>query len=83
MNNNAPTMSMHIINELITCLTDEQLERQIMTADFLCVFEYERTSVHHDAYQELIVLCKGEQERRIQLAIRRSEVDIHPDDLPF
>lgn len=83
MNNNEPTMSMYIINELVSCLTDEQLERQIYTADFLVVFEYDRTSTQQDAYLELIVLCKREQERRKKRAIRLSEVDIHPDDLPF
>ncbi len=84
MNNNAPTMSMYIIDELIRSLTDEQLEHHIYTADFLDVFDYDKTQTQEDAYSEMIVLCKREQERREKLRNRLSEVDEADfDDLPF
>ena len=80
MNNNEPTMSMYIIDELIGCLTDEQLKHELEAMRFAEVFDDMASKPKYDAYLELIKLCRAELKRRKELAIRRSEVE---DELPF
>ena len=80
MNNNEPTMSMYIIDELMSNMTTKQLESQLFAMEFAEVFDDLASKTKYDSYLELIKLCRAELERRKILAIRRSEVE---DDLPL